>query len=734
MNSGSFFRLDLESSKVVEGITFYNYIDLPDLYAKKHEIRYPIRLSISSDSVSIFVHYFKEKAVPRHSDEVIINLPYTAKDGESLSSTIKHLYNSTFPLGNYLDALLKDRYNRETDKDSGYYQIQTSQINKDSYSSLSIWGLTERINSKKEITWFLRKLLLDFMFDLMHSDVFETSKYYAQMREGLMNDFFFSSIIKKSEYYYYRRIIRSRFSAISDEGVNLSIEHNSRNDSSKKVLDAIKNLYADKLNEAEAAWIDTIMSPMAEKHFAFSPEWYEDETPRKRNHSTFNISESWFVDTEEEMSRVVFPMPNTEENQSWWKKILSFLGLEIYAKDRKVHYLNSFELCKLIGSKDDSALADRNTKVSKWFYRRYDFRDTFRLHLFNGGYLIFFFVLAALFAISISSFPELNIEICPFGPKTVLGSSLWVLIFWGFIAMPVLPIYIALSKGRHVTSFLVLLLLIAILIVFDLNINKEFCRLSLTSIWDSQKWLAIFPAIALVLFLSTWAAFYVWRGKRNETLDEVLLRQRIKREARLACFLTIECALAAGFIFVEDVRWQLSLLLAIVLSLLGFVWVARKKHIINNVHLLLPRLVASITTGWIMLVIGNDIFKEHLLWPTWIVLALIVFTFILYENNKTLPKIGTWEKIRRALGLMLISYSMSLIIGIIAMNILPKDDVDCGCVEQSLPLSYDWNLLGSYEAFNITVFPEHLISFSFLAMFIGVFIQMIFEEKNMTEM
>ena len=60
MNSGSFFRLDLENSKVFEGVTFYEYIDLPDLAAGEENIRYPIRMSISQDRVSFFVHYFDD--------------------------------------------------------------------------------------------------------------------------------------------------------------------------------------------------------------------------------------------------------------------------------------------------------------------------------------------------------------------------------------------------------------------------------------------------------------------------------------------------------------------------------------------------------------------------------------------------------------------------------------------------------------------------------------------------
>ena len=139
-----------------------------------------------------------------------------------------------------------------------------------------------------------------------------------------------------------------------------------------------------------------------------------------------------------------------------------------------------------------------------------------------------------------------------------------------------------------------------------------------------------------------------------------------------------------------------------------------------------------------MLVIGNDIFQEHLPWLVRPIIVVIVFTFILYENNKTLPNISTGTRIWRAIQLMLIGYSISLIVGLFAMDILEDPSIKdtlCICQEQqSLVVSHPWNFFNDKKELTLTVFPEQLVQFSFLAMFIGVFIQMIFEEKNITEM
>ena len=634
MNSGSFFHLDLETSKVVNGVTFYEYTDLPDLSGGNDIIRYPVRLSISPDNVTFFIHYYcnsgKDGSVflPLHSEEVILDLPYNSSDPEALSSVIKRVYNTVFPLSDYLRHLVSKRY---IDTQNEYSHLQSSQVNKDTYSSLSIWGLIKDVkdgkikyniqdNNGKEVTGFLRKLLLDFMFDFMHSDVFESSKYYPQMRERLMSDFFFSAIVKKCEYYYNRRLIRNRFRDIRDDSKYLigysrlirkrqqinnckiikkrlfaiertknriqnridnleqdiisfsrprdpkvfkSLENLINKEESKKqrlsesitlneekirrinnwlmleplfsrihnrisvlernllkpveqltpeeyhvtgfkiaqqeykilrlrklisrhekmilgikeqlpkivlhlknkvakkqariarlkqailnlsegitpeeyhafgfiiakqeykklrlrkrlakqkerikrideflgthyetnsVLELIKKLYAAELDDSESVWIDTIMSPMAEKHFSFSPEWFEDKKPRKK-HNRFSVSESWFVNPEEEMARIVFPL-ETDEKKSRWKIFVSDIKCLLSNKNEpeKIHYLNSFELSELFWTENKSSVLDRNTKISKWFYRRFDFVDAFRIHLFQHWNHVFAFFLLA---------------------------------------------------------------------------------------------------------------------------------------------------------------------------------------------------------------------------------------------------------------------------------------------------------------------------------------------------
>jgi len=726
MNSGSFFRLDLDSSKVVDGITVFDYFDFPDLDSGDKGLRYPIRLTITQDVVSFFVHYYQGDGIPRHAEEIIIYLPFNTNDTERLASSIKHIYNTEFPLlSDHLHDCLIKRYLDYDDEN--YKKYRDCQIIKDSYSSLAIWGLVEEVEGKssynllderpvqggtdsKRITKFLRKLLLDFMFDMIHSDVFECSKYYSQMKEGLMNDFFFSAIVTKSEYYYCRRLIRTRFASIGDgyqtiipllnsvrkkekfikqriqtideykkkysqkdgffPSVNervcsllskkrkkLAEKHNStllsiseleKIDSDlTSTIDSLSRLYAERLDEAEEKWTDIIMSPMADKHFPFPKKWYETR------YNEFGLSDSWFTSPEKEMERVVFPLRSSGQD----------------SPPKAIHYLNSFELSEVVGSQNYDSAVGRNTKISKWFYRRFDFKDAFRIHFFqgwNGAMIVSVFLFSIIICLN-PSFLE-----CP----------------------------------NNLAQFLIIIVM-GCLAPFA---GSVYCT-------DTIK--------------------NVQAGFTGSKLDSFFVDNRRKREGFLALRMAFFFFFFSDFIYkyqsLEMCEAVLKILMMIVVALL--LLENPKKHLkIPNIHLFLPKLVASITAAWIMLVIGNDIIKEHVSIPLCIIVSIIVFAFILYENNRTLPCLPTIKSVGRAVELMTISYFFSLVIGIFALDVLSSSLFNDASTQGVEIIQFKWAFLAGNTNLTLTIFPDYLVQFSFLTMFIGVFIQMVFEEKNITEM
>ena len=693
MNSGSFFCLDHETSKIEEGIAIFDYTDLPDLSNGDDIVQYPVRLTISPDRVKFYVHFFDENGTPRHMEEDILELPYLTKDIESLSSIIKNIYNTAFPQKDYLGELVDSRYSEPNN--SIYEERRKSRINLDSYSSLYIWGLLDeqenyqmKADSNADITRFLRKLLLDFMFDLMHSDVFESSKYYTQMREGLLSDFYFSSIVKKSEYYYYRRLIRRKckdddvLSNIGDlskyvkdlrkierkrrkridciERCLLRKRSNKRNAISKinnsyvekkaklvgehkksvAIVQTLTALYAENFDRAEKEWIEVIMNPLAEKHFSFSPEWYDNKIPRKK-HPGFCVSDSWFVDPEEEMERILFP--SIEDGSQ---------------NNKDYHYLNSFELYHLIGTGDDSSVISRESKVSKWFYRRFAMEDAFRLHFFK------------------------------------LGNAVIV----GLLGL------------------------------------MSLCSLIFPCFWTCPRNFALLPASLSFSFFVA-GIYYLILVKRAKTpgkIDELLVKNRREREYCRSFRYALIFLAAWAFLYMYESPNCLALFIKLAVCIgisILILLLYPQSHILHNIHVFVPRLVASITAAWIVLVIGNDLFEEQLSWPLRIILLLVVSLFVYYENNKTIQRVPSKNKVLRAFQLSVISFSISLMVGLLAIDVLAPSIPSTG-----QEIVFHWSFLPGNSNFTLDVYPELLSQFSFLAMFIGVFIQMTFEEKIITEM
>ena len=349
-----------------------------------------------------------------HMEETILELPYTDTVGRNLSDTIRDIYNTNFPLilnatdesgsntkrkdssgGRFLHNLIRKRYleeNIEEERDIHshfYHSLRRISDGTPSYSTLWLMGLVTgdkdnvryvRTDKKGNIVGFLRKLLLDFMFDMKHSDVFQNSSQFQKMFSGLMSNFYFSALMHKCEYYYYRKLTSQ---AIQEIGGN---ENKDVNDKKQ----AIKILYANELVKAEDQWVHDIMSPQAEKEFEHRyPGKYKTLREFVEIH-TFEKWPSWFAEPEEEMRRVCFTM---KENNTGEKHIcnadtlIRFLELDKNSKDQME--TNMIDLRN-----------NEKEQVSRWFLKHYAFSDVLHLHLFKHANLFFLIVLVLPILIS----------------------------------------------------------------------------------------------------------------------------------------------------------------------------------------------------------------------------------------------------------------------------------------------------------------------------------------------
>ena len=388
MNRGKFFSLDLGASCLHEGISVFNYTDIfdADVIERKGQTtpRYPIFVSITPTSVKFILQYcvylqngnfvsFLDSIDGeinyqiRHMEEVLIELPLITTQGFSLASTLKRLYDTPFPIDlkeekNYIKELIQRRY----DEGIGQYaSMRNRDENRENihYSRLFVWDLYSEKEKKYKLCGepgkynkVLRKLVLDFFFDMMHSDVFKNSMYFDAMYSRFMSDYFCSAILHKSEFYYQRALVCDLL-----ENNNLLI--------SESLM-----IYADNFDKAEAKWVKCILAPESDSYFEFEPKWFEpNKSEKKDNYFSklynwfvgnykFQIYNSWFISAEEELQRIYYNEKNSIVSSSE-----DLCRIAQYSKNIEVKNI----------SFDTNLIQQRRIDSSKWFIRRYNFDNAY---------------------------------------------------------------------------------------------------------------------------------------------------------------------------------------------------------------------------------------------------------------------------------------------------------------------------------------------------------------------
>ena len=414
MNYGRFFELDLNSSRIEEGVSVFNYIDLSDAFSKKEKQmtpEYPIFVTVTSSSVKFILQYCVYKYDNKissyypserinefsviHMEEVILELPLKMTSGQSISSIVKRIYSTPFPLQakgddiNYIEELIKSRYNNGGEK--LHYEIRQHARLKErdkrniSYSSLYVWGLYE--NGKYELfdksdnnkcNKFLRKIFLDFLFDMMHSDVFKNSVHFDTVYAALLSDYFCASIIRKSEFYYQRAIINNQY-----------------NTETGKLDVKAEEIYATYFDNAETEWLECIQASESDKEFENTRQWYKSAKTLPGIREQFKEillpgfnrhASSWFVAPELELRRVYFNNLEDDTNPDRGKICCS----KDFAKCIRKDVVNSAE-----------DLSKRRHRTSLWLFRRYDFVDAFRLATGKRGVNTVLMLMMLLLALSV---------------------------------------------------------------------------------------------------------------------------------------------------------------------------------------------------------------------------------------------------------------------------------------------------------------------------------------------
>ena len=592
-----------------------------------------------------------------HMQEVILELPFSGGGNESLAEIISKVYFTRFPLltefdaqiknDGYVNQILSKRYSPDLwafseedvfEKES-YLALQKNIDGDRSFSSIWLMDLqTERqINGratkvvnlcldnsqsqddsskdKTKYVGFLRKLLLDFMFDLVHSDIFQSSPHYNKMLTGFESDKLFSALLHKCEYYYYRGLTLDALE---------SIEMSPKEEQAEKKKQ-VRMLYATQLLNAEKKWVEDIMSPSSDEFFKepqddFSDEW-KNQKEKKASQSVFRIYPYWFASPEEEMRRVCFLMSSSRFSLKtlFSRKSKDSLKVHLCNSETLAHYLmdandahkeHLWSRITNLFRGDKSAIGQLRTKISKWFFKRYDFDDAFRLHLFEG-FAVAEFVILFLSIVLFIAFPS------------VVEQYFWT--------------------DKQGVGFVV----------------------------------AIVLGLSLIL-LTLISAAYAFRRPTGKETRNILWTHRITLAWKRVFWLLLFIIICISLIFMGASSLPRVLkIIGTLLGFCFFLVFSKKTNVISNIHILYPRLFAAITAAWLTLAIGNELFSAFFdSSPSLLAcffLGAIVFVFLLYEINRHYPLLSSRAKLWRSAQMLVYSYAISLVVGLFIINFTGRE-------------------------------------------------------------
>lgn len=753
MNHGKFFSLDLASSRLDEGISVFDYTDIFDANIKEDESkstpRYPIFVSITSDAVKFILQYCVylqnadgDKANQsfvtslksdnacgcqvRHLEEVLIELPLNMASGVSLPATLKRLYSTPFPIKlqdekNYILELIQKRYNHTKPKEdissaekSGaeeYKKIRERNQNSSNvhYSNLPIYEMYDAgkgyvlYDDNKRYNKVLRKLILDFFFDMMHSDVFKNSMHYDMMYERFMSDYFCSALIYKAEFYYQRALVN-----------NLP-----------KRTEAI-SIYAENLDIAEKHWVECIQSPLSDKHFEFQPKWYDAES----NINCFRKVWSWLCNSFKRFLSILSPL--------YYFYLVDYWFASPEEELRRVYYRDKF--CKIASSrhvpffkfKGRVHLRNRSITSAKWFVKRYCFRDAYRMSFFwltNTILLsVMIFFISYILELSWVSniLPLLESVYARIEPVILSVVSFcksispWIL--WSLMGL-IGVVGVLMFRGK---IFLFYPRLIAAITAawFSITLGDNMFKAFFDQPWSK------FSVVVLLLFIALFVYYEVhkivpklsWFRKACRTLELMVISFTISLVVGICTinFTGEKMLVRSGYLpnfYHENVLVRTSPKEGEPTYALNFSKISQSQDwndsIVMNMYTYAPK--NNMDSVQSILAVHNFANSPHGDAHMNRIEELKQFGSVRKPKTKVSP---TDNAVRTQ---FLIRHENSELF----KDLLPYVEHDDGhSVAKFIPLWKDYRLFFLHD---------FLIQFAVIAMFIGIFIQMIFEEKNITE-
>lgn len=271
MQEGHFFKLDRDSLPH-EGQVIFRYLPVQrEKDSEKSLPYYPVYLVLKPHALEFYYNGTAQES-KEHVHIRLLDIPLTPNltAEDNATDILVNIYRKTFLLGKHYQNKVGDSVHSFWNLSPFYSEDIYRKIIEDQFPDSSDTGIDKYI--------FFRKLVLDFLFDLEHTGIFENSPYYQDIVRLLLSNPFFSAIRAKSAYYYDRQNYI-----------------NNRADNDARLF------YAKKLEAAEKRWLNLLLAESTCELF-------------------MSAKENWFHPVEQEYSNVLFN--KNKFDRSRWRRLL----------------------------------------------------------------------------------------------------------------------------------------------------------------------------------------------------------------------------------------------------------------------------------------------------------------------------------------------------------------------------------------------------------------------------
>lgn len=331
----------------------------------------PIYLYFSSSFIGFYIH--TEGISPL--SQLLFYIPIEDQHGRQKPSEI-----------------LKSIYNEEVENTS------IRKLNNDEFRFLGYVQPYGELN-KNTSAIHKKKLFLDFLFDITHSEVFDNWKHINKVKAFIYNDFFINAIRWKNEYVFSRVEY---------------IKFLERRDQAK-----YSKIFIIRLKEAEENWLRLLFDGRA---------------------NDFCFSNGWFDDVEEELKDVLFPKEKTMAKNfnrvKWQKKYFNIVTKDLIEYEKKKYRVECNRIFSFFLSRYELSIPykiiNQHSIILGWLGR------FFFTKIFFGG-LVCTAIISLFFKLFSISYLLLILGI--------LG--IWLIIFNPVILFIFLNIHKSISNEKH---------------------------------------------------------------------------------------------------------------------------------------------------------------------------------------------------------------------------------------------------------------------------------------------